>query len=197
MPSLPTRIIELIKQIVYKRGKVVITELLKLIYLIDKKSVEKTGFSITKEDYQIWQYGPVLKDLYYCVVQDDLIVKGLKITVDKSKNKRQNITSISRSGEKLIPDNTVFGIIENKIIKEVLEEHSAMTAKDLVNLLHSEESLWRKQAVELGIYEEIESGSTKTTEHKIDLSRLIEDDDDKLEIYLESSENHSFFKALV
>lgn len=70
------------------------------------------------------------------------------------------------------------------------------TAKDLIDVTHEENSLWRKSAIKNGILQELESNEVNSTEFTIDFSLLFENNELLKERYLESQENLEFIHDL-
>lgn len=59
------KLIQIVAYILKKnKGRINYTKLIKILYLADRKSIEKTGWSITGDSYVCMNYGPVLTNLY-------------------------------------------------------------------------------------------------------------------------------------
>jgi uncharacterized phage-associated protein len=126
-----------------------LTKLLKLLYIIDEKSIRRTGIPITWLEYKAWGEGPVAKDIYDEIKYD--VKKSFSnkeinlsnfITVTREINNNRNqeevyITPIAYSLSE-------FSRYEKELIRSVISEFGKLPASRLIAILHENNSLWSK-----------------------------------------------------
>ncbi|MEG1950941.1 MAG: Panacea domain-containing protein [Odoribacter sp.] len=155
------------------------TKLLKLLYLIDEESVKRSGCPITWLDYKVWQLGPVAEDVYFSKFE--------------GTNKFAEFISFEAVGEnrivirpKVVFDDGEFSDYDLEIIEEVVKIYGCKNSKALVEVTHTNGSLWcrAKEKAKLHFSEE-----NKTSDVLIDLQKLVDNDNDKKCCYKEMKEN--------
>ncbi len=62
--------------LIEKMGFLPKTSLLKLVYIIEEKSIEKRSMPFFNLDFEIWQFGPVCHDLYVEFSEEPTILKN-------------------------------------------------------------------------------------------------------------------------
>lgn len=161
------------------------TKLIKLLYLIDEAAVKDRGIPITWMDYKVWQYGPVAPETYY--IKDGNSVFSEFISIKKTDK-----------GTVIVPkkdfDDSEFSEYNFVIINQVLEEYGNRTVDELVQVTHEPGSLWSKTKEENNI--DFSSPIANISNYSIDLSRLVEDDKDKLINYQEAQDMMYFRMAV-
>lgn len=173
-----------------------ITKLLKLLYLCDEVAVKETGVPITWLKYHVWQYGPVP-----VVIYDDLnfkdaasfgaYVQGEVEQADWAKNEKVQL--------KIIPVGAfvreVFSLQEARVINNVIKKYGQKSAKELVNLLHQEDTLWHKIYTQKDLEKRFSLPECYTSPYEIDLSELLVGDEQKLGQYEAMEEFQAFVEA--
>ena len=149
------------------------TKLIKLLYLIDEESVKDSGVPITWLDYKVWQYGPVSPAIYEIHYKDNCFTEY--VSCEQHEHGRLIIPKRDFSNEE-------FCQHELDLIEQVARIYKSVNAEDLVGKVHGEDTLWSITKKENKI--EFDSEIAKITNYSIDLSRLIEDDEIKMDNYL-------------
>lgn len=152
------------------------THLLKLIFIIEELSIKKSGIPFFDLRFDVWKLGPVAKDIYV-----DLSDEPQLLSEYISKEcKGGNIFIVAK---KEFSDDE-FSDNELALLNEICERFKYCTSGELVNFTHRRNTPWYKTALKNGILELLESGKMTTSEIQIDMSEMIEDDKDKLALYL-------------
>jgi len=175
-------IIYLVDQIKEKhRLPLFLTKLLKLLYIIDETSVKETGAPVTGLDYKVWQMGPVAYDVYV-----DLMHKNSDQLSSFAEAKKSENTSVEKGWAKIESvnkfDDSEFSEYEMELIDRIVDEFGYYKKEDLVEILHKEGSLWSKIVKDKNL-EALFAADKTTSNYTIDLSKLIESDPAKLEIF--------------
>jgi len=152
------------------------THLLKLIFIIEEISVKKYGLPFFDLRFDVWKLGPVSKDLYYELSEEPTLL-----------SEYINIKTID--GNTIVEPKKAFSDDEfndNEIalIEQISERFLFCTAKELINYTHKKDSPWYQTAYKHGVLELLESGAKTTTDIEIKLCETIENDKEKLAIYL-------------
>lgn len=155
------------------------TKLLKLLYLIDEEATKRTGTPITWLSYNVWQFGPVAEDVYHSKWE------GL--------NKFSEFVRFEKvaDGKILIKpmvefDDSSFSELDMQIIDDIIEHYGQLTAKQLVKIVHSKDSLWEKTRQQANIHF---SAQNQTSSIPLDFSELLNNDGFKKTIYYSTLEN--------
>ena len=153
-------------------------KLIKIVYLIDERSVKTRGLSVTWLDYYVWEKGPVAPCIY------DIKNNGGEfshfITAEKNDEEKyiiQPIISLKTSTMQFSPK-------ELLLIDSILDEYGHLSADELTEITHCVGGLWdkAKKANQLNF------GQQKKTDVRIELSDLIVEDEDKMGIYEDARE---------
>ena len=156
--------------------KLYLTRLLKLLYILDEKSVISIGSPITNLDYKVAEKGPLADHLWYCVQNNpNLFSEYFEI--------KFNNTSVSHSFDsKIEPDLNVLSDFEDDLIRETVKEYKGKETDDIIKDLHKEGTLWYKIKKKHNLnFDNPESSSI--SKYKIDFRELIKHDDLKLDSY--------------
>ena len=153
-------------------------KLIKLIFLIDEKSVTERGLSITWLDYYAWEKGPVAPCIYDIKKQENLFSHY----VSSYKNEEgKNIITSNITREECIWQ---FSNREMRLIDSIIHEFGGLNADELSNFTHRCGGLWDKVVKKHNIDFSVE----KKSSFPIDLKELIENDDEKLAVYNDAFE---------
>lgn len=142
------------------------TKLIKLLYIMEEKMVERHHTPFLAIPYEIWHLGPVQKDLF-ADLSDQLFLMHDYLepyTMDSNK--------FFKARKEFCDDE--FSQQEITIMDEVLAEFGKCTAAQLVSHLHREDSLWYKTAQKYGALEWFDNGLCNNTDIKIDFGELID-----------------------
>ncbi|WP_257657872.1 Panacea domain-containing protein [Parapedobacter lycopersici] len=145
-------------------------KLLKLIYFIEETAIEAYARPVLNLDFEVWQLGPVAKDLF----------------VDLSSSEQQLLrnyieTSLDEGGRAYVSakrpfDDGEFSDNEIALMDHVIDRFGKCTAKELVNLTHRPHSPWTMTAQKNGVLEGLLAEKIMTTDHQIDFSTLLDDE---------------------
>jgi uncharacterized phage-associated protein len=161
------------------------TKILKILFLLEESSIKKYGYPFFGFDFQIWKYGPVLKDVYIDLSEDEpQLLKGyLTKVVDGYK------PAVEFKDDE-------FSENDIDLMDKIIEFARHKTSSDLVKYTHDVNSLWRKSAIAYGILEELESENINSTDKTIDFSLLFEENDFRKARYESALENLHFINHL-
>lgn len=104
-------------------------KLQKLIYILYKEYLKETGYKLFSENFEAWQYGPVLPNVY----SEFKNFKANPIT-NYSLNSDGSVTRIQ------MEKGTDF----YKIFNDVWEKYKNFSGLELSEFTHSENSAWKK-----------------------------------------------------
>lgn len=157
------------------------TKALKLLYLIDETSYGRTGVPITWLDYKVWEMGPVAEELYNELRYDQSTIQnGEAINLDpfikteKTTSANGNVTiTIHPNGNYNLDE---FSSFEKNLIDNIIDRFGCYTAKQLINLLHDQNTLWHKKVSDNNLKLNFEVYSKKSN-HVIDFAELIKEDE--------------------
>lgn len=149
------------------------TKLIKLLYLIDEESVRNSGVPVTWLDYKVWQYGPVSPPIYEIHYKDNCFAEFI--------NCEQNKYGRLISPKKDFSDDE-FSKYELGVIDNIIKKYKGVNAEGLVDQTHGANTLWSITKEENNI--EFDSEIAKISNYSIDLSRLVKDDEMKMDNYL-------------
>lgn len=160
------------------------TKLLKLIYITEEIFVRNYNIPMLGLEFDIWQAGPVSRDIYIDLSdeQPTLLSDYIKTVSNEKATYIQPLLSFS---------DDEFSDNEIGVLELVCDKFGGMTAKELVKYTHKRNSLWYKIAKEKGLLEAFELGISKSSDEKIDFTRVL--DEKGLEAYMEQIK----FKELV
>lgn len=160
------------------------THLLKLVFIIEEISIKKYGVPFFDLRFDLWKLGPVSKDLFVELSDEpnllaDYIAKENSIIVAKRKF-----------------NDDEFSDLEINLLNEVSERFKYCTAGELINFTHRKDTPWYNTAIKHGMLEILEKGKKNTTDIEIDMSQIIENDEQKLSFYKEHKDFLSFSNSL-
>lgn len=155
------------------------TKALKLLYLIDETAYMRTGVPVTWLDYKVWEMGPVAEELYNELRYDQSLVQnGEPITLEpfiettkKNGSEGQVQITIRPKGNYNLNE---FSDFEQELIDNVIDRFGFYTAKQLINLLHENNTLWHKCVSDNNLKLNFKVYSKKSN-HSIDFAELIKD----------------------
>ncbi len=156
--------------------KLYLTRLLKLLYIIDEKSVINIGSPITHLNYKVAEQGALADHLWYCIQNNPQLFSDFFEI-------KFNDTSASYSFKiKTEPDLNVLSDFEDDLIKETVKEYKGIPTEDIIKRLHQEDTLWYKIKKKHKLnFDNPESSSISM--YSIDFGELVKHDDLKLDSY--------------
>lgn len=182
--KLGNTLIYLCDNMIEERSK---THLLKLVYILDEISIQRYGIPFNDLDFNVWHLGPVSEDLY-SELSGELDLLADYVTVES-----RNGTTIVTSKKPFSDDE--FSDLEMELLEEVTKRFLYCTADELVNFTHRQNTPWYKTAIKHGILDKLESKQLKTTNIPVDLTEVIADDKQKMNIYNSYKEFVEFSNA--
>ena len=114
------------------------TKLLKLLYFMEEYSVRRFHTPFLGLPYEVWQAGPVVKDVFIDLSENLVILDGY-VTKDVVGDATYILPAKSFSDEEF-SDNDLL------VMDEVIRKYGDKTVKELVSITHKKGSLWHKVA---------------------------------------------------
>jgi uncharacterized phage-associated protein len=164
------------------------TKVLKLLFLLEEKSIQKYGHPFFGVDFKVWVRGPVLEEVFYDLEKESPVVFA-KYIKRAAYNKDLFVANKDF-------DDGEFSQNDIKLMDEVSEFARHKIAGDLVRHTHRDASLWARSAKKYGVYDDLVQEKITTTNHSIDFSFLVEDNEYLKERYADAVQNLEFRKAL-
>jgi len=167
------------------------TKILKLLFLIEEACIKKFGHPFFGIDFQLWKLGPVAKDIFIDLSDETPIL--LNEFIERDTRNSSNFIAKTEFNNDEFSDNDI------ELMDLIINFAKDKSASYLVNHTHSQNSLWRKSAIQYGVLECLENELLNSTEYQIDFSLLF--DNPLMPSYLkerfeESKENLEFVKLL-
>jgi uncharacterized phage-associated protein len=162
------------------------TKLLKLLFLLEEKSIKDFGIPFFAIDFKIWQFGPVAPPLFDGLTEVDNKFLSTYII----KNKFDEYEGI----KEFVDDE--FSNDDISVLDWAVNFARHKLADDLVRHTHSKDSLWRRGAIKHNVYNQFLSKSLTYTDFNIDFTLLFENDKEGylIERYNSAMENIEFSK---
>lgn len=167
------------------------TKLLKLLYLLEEHSVKEFQTPFFGIDFEVWQAGPVAKDIFIDLSDDyqspsmlnDYLV--IKAAID------QSATYISA---KASFNDDEFSDNDMSIMDCVIEKYGDKTASWLVNFTHKKNTAWFVAAQKNKLLESFKAGIIKSSPIQIDFEYYLSGCDKAK--YIDTKETWSAFENL-
>ena len=145
------------------------TEVLKLLFLMEERMVQKYHVPMLSIPFSVWRLGPVSVDVFEelsdgPVLLNDFVTlqfNGQGIMVKPSKEF----------------DEDEFSDAELQVMHEVMEHYGQMNSEELIALTHKEGSLWYDTAKEHGLLEDFAEQRANSSNIIIDMGRQLCPDD--------------------
>lgn len=169
------------------------TEVLKLLYLMEERMVQKYHVPMLSIPYSVWRLGPVSVDVFEELSDGPVLLadfvtlqfnvwsseshpsslKDGRVVTDEGKANGQGIM-VKPSREF---DEDEFSDAELEVMSEVMEKYGDMNSEQLIELTHREGSLWRETAKEHGLLEDFDQKRANSSTVVIDMGRQLCPDD--------------------
>jgi|RhiMetdeSRZDD1v2_1073273.scaffolds.fasta_scaffold00185_16 uncharacterized phage-associated protein len=167
------------------------TKILKLLFLLEEASIKKYGHPFFAIDFQLWKHGPVAKDIFIDLSDENPIL--LNDFIERDPRNLSNFKPKKEFCDDEFSENdlALMNIVTNFAYNK--------SASYLVTHTHGINSLWRKSAIQYGILELLEKELINSTELEIDFRLLFDSPTIPSwlkERYEESKENMEFIKHL-
>ncbi len=183
----------LLNYLATKIDNLFVTKSLKLIYLIDETAVKETGVPVTFLNYNVWKKGPVPP-----VIHSNLTFENASLFdefIEIKEVKTENWT-----GQRILPkvsfSEDEFSEYEMNLFDRIIDKFGSRNSKELIGLLHKENTLWHKIVLEKGLqpkFDNVKDANTST--YSIVLSDAIASDPFKVQMYKEAEENNRIFNC--
>ena len=136
------------------------TKLLKLLYFMEEYSVRRFHTPFLGLPYEVWQAGPVAKDVFIDLSETPVLLDGY---VRKQIVGDATYIQASREfNDDEFSDNDIL------VMQEVLKKYGNKTARELVQLTHQKGSLWYKIASENKLLDKFEKKLMNNSDFLID-----------------------------
>ena len=114
------------------------TKLLKLLYFMEEYSVRRFQTPFLGLPYEVWQAGPVVKDVFIDLSETPVLLDGY--VTKQTKGEATYILPIKEFCDDEFSDNDLV------VMQEVMKKYGGKTAKELVALTHRKGTLWYNTA---------------------------------------------------
>ena len=154
------------------------TKALKLLFILEEKSIKKFGVPFFGFDFKVWQYGPVVEEVYNELDKKEIPLLSAYIT--RSPFNNDEFDAVTEFNDDEFSDNDIH------LLEETINFSRHKTAKDLVKFTHGEGSLWKKSVDENNLSNKFASKQISTTNIVIDFSSLLKENEFLQERYQDS-----------
>ena len=152
------------------------TEILKLLFLMEERSVQQYHVPFLGIPFSVWRLGPVSVDVFE-ELSDGPVLLSDYITLQFNG---QGIRVTPASGREF--DDDEFSINDIRVMEQIMEKYGDMNSEQLIDETHKEGSLWYETAKEHGILEDFEQRRANSSNIIIDMARgLCPDDRERYE----------------
>ena len=145
------------------------TEVLKLLFLMEERMVQKYHVPMLSIPYSVWRLGPVSVDVFE-ELSDGPVLLADFVTLQ-----------FNGQGIRITPsrefDEDEFSDAELEVMQEVMEKYGDMNSDQLIAETHREGSLWFETAKEHGLLEDFEQKRANSSSVVIDMGRQLCPDD--------------------
>jgi len=141
------------------------TEVLKLLYLMEERMVQKYHVPMLSIPYSVWRLGPVSVDVFEELSDGPVLLADF---VTLQFNGQGIMVKPSRDF-----DEDEFSDAELEVMAEVMAKYGNMNSEQLIELTHREGSLWRETAKEHGLLEDFDQKRANSSPVIIDMARFL------------------------
>lgn len=138
------------------------TKLLKLLYFMEEYSVRKFHTPFLGLPYEVWQAGPVVKDVFIDLSETPVILDGF--VRKQIKDEAVYIQAVKDFCDDEFSDDDMT------VMQDVLKRYGDKTAKELVSITHKKGSLWYKVASDNNLLESFEKKLMNNSDYTIDFA---------------------------
>lgn len=164
---------------------VTLRKLLKLVYLTDEKFTIERGFPLTWFNYFAWEKGSVAPEVYD--VKNGSFADFVQC--HRNSNDKYEVSPVSGA---LTEDRlNLYSRYEMNMIDEIISKYGSMSADELTDITHLENTLWSKVVNE----NKLTFSDSGRSGCEIHLNRLIEGDEEKEEVFEDALEYMQFCNA--
>lgn len=141
------------------------TKALKLLYLMEERMVLKYHVPFLGIPYEVWQAGPVAKDVFIDLSDGPYLLK------DYIKTDLVCSATYLVAVKPFCDDE--FSECEIAMMDDILNKYGKMTAADLVNETHKKGTLWYQEASQNGLLEAFQNHECNNSDLKIDFTKAM------------------------
>lgn len=138
------------------------TKLLKLLYFMEEYSVRRFHTPFLGLPFEVWQAGPVVKDVFIDLSETPVILDGF--VTKQVKGDATYIQAAKDFCDDEFSDNDLV------VMQEVLKKYGDKSAKELVGLTHQKGTLWYKVANKEHLLPLFESKMMNNSDYTIDFA---------------------------
>lgn len=142
------------------------TKLLKLLYLMEEEMVLHYHVPFLGLPYEVWQAGPVSKDVFIDLSDGPYLLKDYVATEQTADGK----TTYIKAKAEFCDDE--YSECEIEMMDNIISRYGSMTAGQLVNETHKQGTLWHKVAEAHNLIEHFEKRECNNSDYQIDFSEL-------------------------
>lgn len=151
------------------------TKLLKLLFFLEERAVNKLNLPFLDLKFEVWSKGPVSKDIFIELSEGK--TKELVLLKDFIAIEVRDDCTYVKPAVDFCDDE--FSDNEIELLESIVADFGKVTASDLVGLTHHPESLWYKLAQENGLLESFEEGTMLSSDIEISFDLLLPDEKSK------------------
>ena len=141
------------------------TKALKLLYLMEERMVLKCHLPFLGIPYEVWQAGPVAKDVFIDLSDGPYLLKDF-IKTEVHHSRTYIVSNRPFSDDE-------FSDCEIGLMDEVLAKYGKMTASELVLETHKKGTLWYLEAMQNGLLEAFNKHECNNSDVKIDFTKAM------------------------
>lgn len=141
------------------------TKALKLLYLMEERMVLKYHLPFLGIPYEVWQAGPVAKDVFIDLSDGPYLLKDFVKT--EVRHSRTYIVSVKPFSD------DEFSECEIALMDEVLAKYGKMTASELVSETHKKGTLWYEEAMQNGLLEAFNKHECNNSDVKVNFTKVM------------------------
>ncbi len=138
------------------------TKLLKLLYFMEEYSVRRFHTPFLGLPFEVWQAGPVVKDVFIDLSETPVLLDGY--ITKQIKGDATYILPTREFCDDEFSDNDLL------VMQEVIKKYGNKTAKELVCLTHKKGSLWYNTANRENLLNSFEMKLMNNSDYVIDFS---------------------------
>lgn len=154
------------------------TKAIKLLYFLEEFSMKRYNKPFLNLEWEVWHLGPVSEEIY-AEINDPYVLSDHIV--------HSHVDGISgcfiTAKHEFVDDE--FSDADIELMDLLIKELGHLNAADLIERTHQKNTLWYKIAKEKDLLESFNNRTLKTTDHKINLSDLL------------SEENMSVYKSYI
>ena len=145
------------------------TEVLKLLFLMEERMVQKYHVPMLSIPFSVWRLGPVSVDVFEELSDGPVLL--------------DNFVTLQFNGQGIMVkpskefDEDEFSDAELQVMHEVMEHYGRMNSEELIAVTHKEGSLWYETAKEHGLLEDFAEQRANSSNIIIDMGRQLCPDD--------------------